>query len=129
MPPLPGCLPTPCPPHVQRRRRQHMDIYQDGTEQPPKPNSKHVHVDKFPAWTAHVRGFEGWPTAANFRKHANKLMKYLEEDDKDFLEDWFVCSIYDPPTELFNRYNEVLYSAEAGHKKRHRKRKQEGLVA
>ncbi|KAL4436819.1 hypothetical protein ABPG75_003958 [Micractinium tetrahymenae] len=76
-------------------------------------------LGRFPAWTAHVRGFEGWPTAANFRKHANKLMKYLEEDDKDFLED---C-IYDPPTELFNRYNEaaqleewdiVLYDAPGG---------------
>ncbi|KAL4432584.1 hypothetical protein ABPG77_000521 [Micractinium sp. CCAP 211/92] len=85
-----------------RRRRQHMDMvvkvflpysYQDGKEQPPKPNSEHVH---FPAWTAH-------------------------KDDKDFLEDWFVCSIYDPPTELYDRHNEVLLSAEGGHKKQQHK--------
>ncbi|EFN55487.1 hypothetical protein CHLNCDRAFT_133859 [Chlorella variabilis] len=99
-----------------RKRKEDVEVtvkmylpynFQEGKEEAPKPSSKNVKVDKFPEWTAHVRSFDGFPTRRKFKEHARTLMDYLEEDNKDYSDEWAVF-----------RHNEVLFPAEASHHRR-----------
>lgn len=112
--------------HCHGHKIEHMHIkfylpytYQDGPAMPPKPNnSKEVAVDRFPAWHSHVRSFEGFPTPLKFMEHFEALTDRLDEKDEDYSTQWAVFSVYNSPTELEDRHNEVLLPAWGGkHKK------------
>ncbi|GAB4818132.1 hypothetical protein N2152v2_005178 [Parachlorella kessleri] len=104
-----------------RRREREIDItvkfflpyaYQEGGDkEAPKPKSDEVKVQEFPEWTAHVRSFDGFPSAHSFMENYRELVDALEDDDQDYSNDWAVFSIYNGPTELENRHNEVLLPA------------------
>ncbi|PRW57857.1 hypothetical protein C2E21_3681 [Chlorella sorokiniana] len=56
-------------------------------------------------------GRAGPPTTTSRRKSAQK-------DDRDFSDDWVICSVYNSGHEISHRYNEVLFPAEPGKKGR-----------
>eukprot|EP00887_Chlorella_sp_A99_P007940 scaffold12.g7940.t1 len=100
--------------HRERRVDMVMKAYLDGKEEPPEPTSEHVHVDRFPAWTAHVRAFDGFPTKRRFMKHFGRLLRALDDADEGYGRRWAVFSVYNFPHELENRHNEVLLPADEG---------------
>jgi hypothetical protein len=85
-------------------------MYQDGPGAPPKPSNSEVQVERFDEWTAHVREFGGFPSGLAFMREYEALRDALEKDDeRDFgKHDWAIFSVYNEPTELEGRHNEVL---------------------
>jgi hypothetical protein len=44
----------------------------------PQPACLSLLLPQFPGWTAHVYGWEGWPTHRNFKQHSKRFMGYLK---------------------------------------------------
>ena len=81
--------------------------YQEGRSPPPKPLSRAIEVNCLPEWTAHVRPFGGFATPRRVMEQFKALHEALEEDGQEAPRRCGAVAVYDPPTELHGRHNEV----------------------
>ncbi|XP_056423558.1 heme-binding protein 1-like isoform X2 [Hyla sarda] len=74
---------------------------------PPMPSNPIVSLQSYPKASLYVRSFDGYALAEDYRKHIEALTEQLTALGLDFNKSFFACNIYDPPTKLTNRHNEV----------------------
>ena len=79
-------------------------------ETAPKPNSENVTVVTSPKQRFYVYGFGGFATGGSILNSALKLALALETDKQSFEKDRLWSALYDVPTRLFGRHNEVMFS-------------------
>lgn len=84
------------------------DDFEEGEEEPPKPNDKDLDITKSEDCTVFVRSFGGFATENTILNEVNALKEELIADEEEFEEDFFWVFVYDPVTKLLNRHNEVL---------------------
>ena len=82
-------------------------MLQDGKAPPPKPASKDIHIDCTPELTAHVRSFAGFPVCRRITRELRRLHDALGDDCVQVARGCGVIAVYDPPTQLEDRHNEV----------------------
>ncbi|CAL5229669.1 g13035 [Coccomyxa viridis] len=80
-------------------------------ETAPKPTSKDVRVVTSPKQRFYVYGFGGFATGGSILNSALKLALALKTDKQSFEPDHLWSALYDAPTRLFGRHNEVMFSA------------------
>ena len=80
-------------------------------ETAPKPTSKDVRVVTSPKQRFYVYGFPGFATGGSILNSALKLALALKTDKQSFEPDHLWSALYDAPTRLFGRHNEVMFSA------------------
>lgn len=80
-------------------------------ETSPKPTSKEVRVVTSPKQRFYVYGFGGFATGGSILNSALKLALALKTDKQSFQPDHLWSALYDAPTRLFGRHNEVMFSA------------------
>lgn len=77
----------------------------------PKPLAKEVKLETSPKQRFYVLGYGGFATGGSILNAALKLALALETDKKSFDRDIIWSALYDAPTRLWGRHNEVLFSA------------------
>ncbi|KAL4450088.1 hypothetical protein ABPG77_010757 [Micractinium sp. CCAP 211/92] len=77
----------------------------------PQPTDADLKVVKLPCIDWYIRVFGGFATESTILKEAKGLMDMLDEEGRDFDNDIVVVAVYDPPTKLLSRHNEVLFVA------------------
>lgn len=80
-----------------------------GDAEPPKPTDPDVKVVSMPKETWYVRSFGGFALEGAVLKEANNLRNDLHTDKLDFDDKMFLLGVYDGPTTVRNRHNEVAF--------------------
>lgn len=81
----------------------------------PKPKADDVKVVCVPETKAYVRAFGGFATEGKALEEALRLKTALLEDNvRNFVDKHFDLAVYDPPTKLTNRRNEIIFEAGSG---------------
>lgn len=80
-------------------------------ETAPKPLSKDVRVVTSPKQRFYVYAFGGFATGGSILNSALKLALALQTDGRSFDRDHLWSALYDAPTRLWGRHNEVMFSA------------------
>jgi hypothetical protein len=81
---------------------------EDHQEEPPQPTDAEVKIEEFDEITVYVRVFSGFASEGSIVKEAKALRDLLKDDDQDFDEHMASLAVYDPPTRLLNRHNEIF---------------------
>ena len=76
----------------------------------PKPKSKEGKVVTSPKQRFYVSAFGGFATGGTILNSALKLALALETDKKSFDRGHIWSDLYDAPTRLWDRHNEVMFS-------------------
>lgn len=76
-------------------------------DEPPKPASDDLFLIETPARTVFVRSFGGFATEGAFKDQHAKLRDALVAANQEFVDCGFVAAVYDMPSVLTNRHNEV----------------------
>lgn len=74
---------------------------------PPKPSLEGPFVFCTGSRTVFVRGFSGFATEESFKEQHSKLRDALLANNEEFDDGGFVAAVYDGPTVLTNRHNEI----------------------
>ena len=77
----------------------------------PKPLAKEVRLETSPKQRFYVLGYGGFATGGSILNAALKLALALETDKKAFDREHLWSALYDAPTRLWGRHNEVMFSA------------------
>ena len=80
-------------------------------ETAPKPTAAEVKVVTSPKQRFYVYGFGGFATGGSILNSALKLALALKTDKQSFEPNHLWSALYDAPTRLFGRHNEVMFSA------------------
>lgn len=77
----------------------------------PKPTLDTLEIVHIPETSFYVKEVGGFATEATFLEERNKLRDALKTDGRSYDEDTFFAAVYDAPTKLTDRYNEVWIRA------------------
>ncbi|KAK9845803.1 hypothetical protein WJX81_002827 [Elliptochloris bilobata] len=80
-------------------------------DDPPRPESDSIGIIKATRTLTYVASFGGFGVESNIIAQAKALRDKLRADGQRFDESKFWFHLYDPPTKLVNRYNEVAFEA------------------
>jgi hypothetical protein len=78
-------------------------------ETAPAPTDEKVTVVTSPAQRFYVGEFGGYATGGSILNAALKLALALTTDGVEYRKEQFFFGLYDSPTKLFNRHNEVFF--------------------
>lgn len=100
---------------VSKNMTHAMYLPRDLQEKPPTPTSDDLFLVEVPARTVFVREFGGFATEGTFKKQHAKLRDALVAANEEFVDCGFVAAVYDMPSVLTNRHNEVWLMRKEGH--------------
>lgn len=84
-------------------------------DKPPQPASDDLFLVKTPARTVFVSSFGGFATEGAFKEEHAKLRDALVAANEEFVDCGFVAAVYDMPSVLTNRHNEVWLMRKEAH--------------
>jgi hypothetical protein len=86
-------------------------LTEDAKDTAPKPDDEDLYIIEKPDDTeVIVRSFGGFADEEKALKEAGKLAQALDEDKIQYVGDAFFLAIYDPPTTLTDRHNEIWFA-------------------
>ncbi|XP_053315829.1 heme-binding protein 2-like [Spea bombifrons] len=78
---------------------------------PPRPLDPEVYLESFPAKSVYVKSFGGYAFDYEYARQSKKLAEELTSLGIPFDNSFYVRAGYNDPFTLFNRHNEVWYTA------------------
>lgn len=78
---------------------------------PPMPLNSTNYLQRHPKASLYVRSFSGMAKQDDYAENIKALAAELSAQNLDFDTSFVACNIYDPPSKLNDRYNEVWFRA------------------
>ncbi|XP_071996740.1 heme-binding protein 2-like [Engystomops pustulosus] len=78
---------------------------------PPAPLNSNTFLQSYPKASLYVKSFGGIAKKEGYAKNIQALAEELTKLGLHFDHSFSACNIYDPPTKLSNRHNEVWFLA------------------